>query len=205
MAAHALADFLPDFGTTSLAPSAPLGQPAAIRNVEPPPDISAIVAAEVAIAEARLRGEMMEAAEATLAAERANHAVEMSRLEASLGGEAAARIAAAVAEARERITALTSAAAARLLASMLSDDLASRSVAQLAETIRTAMADRDAVRIKIVGPQSLFETMSTQLGPLAAQCDFAEAPGFDLTVAIDGTLYETRLGEWSATVGGAIY
>jgi hypothetical protein len=38
------------------------------------------------------------------------------------------------------------------------------------------------------------------LGDRAGSFDFVEAPGLDLTVSIDGNLFETRLSEWSGAV-----
>lgn len=205
MAGRALADYLLDFGNGP-APAAVSPVSPAVVEPQPPsvPDAAAVAAAEMAIAEARLRAEMNEAAQVALDLERERHAAEMAQLHAELGGVAGARIAAELAEAERRFTALVTTAAARILSSMLSDDLNRRSVDRLAAAIRYAVADRDAVRIRIVGPQSLFESLRGSLGPLAAQCDFTEAPGFDLSVTIDDALFETRLAEWSATIGEAL-
>lgn len=206
MAERALADFLVDFGR---GPA-----PAAVETVAtdiiaeplvpPPLDPETIVAAEVAVAEARLRSELQAATQAALAEQQQRHEAERDALAAELGAQAGQRIAAEIAAAEARFTALVSDATARILSAMLSDDLNRRSVDRLAEMIRGAVADRDAVRIRIAGPQSLFESLRAALGPHAEQCDFAEAPGFDLTVAIDDALFETRLTEWSATIGEVI-
>lgn len=204
MAARALADYLPDFGATATVVTLAVERTAAPRAEPAMPDVGALVAAEVAVAEARIRADMNEAADAALAAERERHQAEIAELHLTFGADAGARIAASVGEAEARLSALATDAVARILSAVLSDNLARRSIDQLAATLREALADRDAVRIKVVGPQSLFENLSASLGPLAAQCDFVEAPGFDITVAIDGTLFETRLAEWSATIGEAV-
>lgn len=210
MAARALFDCLPDFGEAS-APAFPLDLPdigdMAAMDPEPPtaaPDIDAIVAAEVAAAEQQLRSELEAEREAALTAEREHHAAEMLALQASLGEAAAARIAAAFDDATVRLSALTTAAVARLLSSVLGDDMARRSVEELAATIRRIMADRDAVQVHVSGPQSLMESLAASLGPLAERCGFSEAPGFDVSAAIDATILETRLAEWSALVGEAV-
>lgn len=204
MADRALADFLPDFGAKVAAAKTVVELPVAHQPAAAEPDLAEIVAAEVAIAEARIRSEMTEAMDAALAAEREAHQAEIAGLQTTFGAEAGARIAAGMDEAETRLAALTAGAAARILSSVLSDDLARRSVESLGVAIREAITDREAVRIKVSGPQSMFETLSASLGPVAARCDFIEAPGFDLTVAIDGTLFETRLAEWSATIGEAV-
>ena len=56
------------------------------------------------------------------------------------------------------------------------------------------------MRIAVRGPLSLFETLKASLGPRAANLDFVETPGFDLTVAIDEAVFETRMAEWSTTL-----
>lgn len=66
------------------------------------------------------------------------------------------------------------------------------------------MHDREAVRIQVRGPQSLFEPLRTALGERAGNLQFIETPGFDLTVSIDGNLFETRLSEWSSALSGAL-
>ncbi len=50
------------------------------------------------------------------------------------------------------------------------------------------------------GPSSLFETLREALGSRAANLDFVEAAGLDLTVTIDETVFETRIAEWSSTL-----
>lgn len=207
MTSRALADYLPDFGIRSRSAAEPtvVAQPAPTLAQPPAPDVAGIVATEVALAEARLRAELTQAGDDALAAERDRHAAEMNELRAMLGSEAGGLITARMAEAEARISALATSAAARVLSVHLSDDLARRSVERLTEVVRQACEDREAVRIRIVGPQSLFEGLQAGLGAqLAERCDFAEAPGFDLTVAIDGALFETRLGEWSAAIGEAL-
>lgn len=202
----ALADYLTDFGP-SLARAGigalvePAAPPAPPPVAPPPPDIDGIVAAEVASVEARLRAEMSDAADAALSVERARHEVQVAEIQNALGIEAGDRIAAAIAAMETRLVSFASSATARILSSILSDDLARRSVDQLAVRIREAVADQDVVRIRISGPQSMFEGLSKALGPLASRCDFAESPGFDMTVSLDGALFETRLAEWSAQIG----
>lgn len=210
MAARALFDCLPDFGEAP-GPVFPLnlpdigGMPAMEPEAPvPAPDVDAIVAAEVAAADDRLRAELEAEKEAALAAEREHHAAEMQAMQASLGEAAAARIAAAFDDAEARLSTLTTAAVARLLSSVLGDDMARRSVEELSAAIRRIVADRDAVQIHVSGPQSLVEGLAASLGPVAERCDFSEAPGFDVTAVIDGTILETRLAEWSALVGEAV-
>lgn len=207
MTGLALADYLTDFGTPPSAARKPVEivTPAVTPVAAPPAvDVSTLVDAEVAKVEARLRGEMNDAAETALNVERARHEIEIAELQAAFGANAGARIAAAFEAAEASLTSITTTAAARILSSFLSDELARRSVEQLASRIREATADRDAVRIKVSGPQSMLHRLGAALGPLEAQCDFTEADAFDVTVSIDGALFETRLAEWAAQIGEAM-
>ena len=99
---------------------------------------------------------------------------------------------------------LVGATVARIIGGIISDDLQKRSLEALAGTIREAVGDSEAVRIAVRGPLSLFETLKASLGPRAANLDFVEAPGFDLTVAIDEAVFETRIAEWSAALSEAL-
>ena len=89
-------------------------------------------------------------------------------------------------------------AAERLV--FLSDELAKRSLESLAQSIRAAVGDTEAVRIQVRGPQSLFETLQAALGERGGSFDYVEAPGLDLIVSIDGNLFETRLSEWAGAM-----
>lgn len=205
MPALALSDVLQDFGSRDPGRRASLiePEPAPLVEIEPEPapvDVNSVIAAEIAKAEAQLTDRLSQIYENTLQAERDQHAAEIGALEARLGGEAAALIAARLADMERRVTELTAAATARILAGVLSDHVQKRSVDSLALAIREATSDREAVRIKVRGPQSLYEPLVAGLGTRATSLDYSETSGFDLTVEIDGSLFETRLSEWSSAL-----
>jgi hypothetical protein len=207
MAAHALSDLLQDFGkcpppggqAVAGDQPAPAAEAPALRPT-PEPDISAIIAVEVARAETALEQRLTELHEAALAAERERHAAEIEALHQRFGGEVAGLIKTAIATMEDRIGTLATTGAARLLSGILTTELQKQAIDSLAGAIRTATDDREAVRIRISGPQSLFAALATALPERAANLDYAEAPGFDLTVTIDGDIFETRLSEWSAAL-----
>jgi hypothetical protein len=206
MAAHALSDLLQDFGKRPpLAGHAVGGDqpaPAAVpaSHPAPEPDFSAIIAVEVARAETALEQRLTELHEAALTAERERHAAEIDALHQRFGGEAAALIDAAIAAMEERVGTLATTGSARLLSGILTTELQKQAIDSLAGAIRTATDDREAVRIRISGPQSLFAALAAALPERAASLDYAEAPGFDLSVTIDGDIFETRLSEWSSAL-----
>lgn len=205
MAPHVLSDLLQDFGKRPplaghAVSSHQPAQPAPAPRPVPEPDISAIIAVEVARAETALEQRLSELHEAALAAERARHSAEIDLLQQRFGSAAAGQIEASMAAMEERIGALATTGVARLISGLLSDDLQKRAIGSLAATIRAATGDREAVRIRISGPQSLYAALAAALPERAASLDHAEAPGFDLTVTIDGDIFETRLSEWSAVL-----
>lgn len=166
----------------------------------PTPDIPAIVAAAVSTAEAELEARLGEQHQAELQAQRQRHAEEVAAFAAELGADIGTAIATRLGEMESRIVQFTTQSAARVVAGLVSDDIARRSVDALAKAILEAIADKDVVRIKINGPQYLFDALSLALGERASSTEFAEAPGFDLSVSIDDNLFETRLGEWSTAL-----
>ena len=135
-----------------------------------------------------------------LEAQSQEHAAEIEVMLRRFGENAGAMIAMRIDEMETRIGDLATATAARILGTVLSEELQKRSVESLARSIRTALSDTEAIRIKVQGPQSLFETLREALADRAASLDYTETPGFDLTVSVDGTLFETRLSEWSAAL-----
>jgi hypothetical protein len=207
MALLTLADVLPDFGPRTARPAPVPGRLApepAPAPKAPLPDVDALVAAAVARAEDALESRLAAEHAATLEAAGEAHAAECLRLQRELGEKAAAIIATRLDAMEQRIADTAAAAAARLLGSVLSDDLRRRSVESLARSIREAASDREAVRIRVHGPQSLFESLRDALGEDGAALDFAETASFDLTVSIDGSLLETRLGEWASVLAEAL-
>ncbi|WP_378948992.1 hypothetical protein [Mesorhizobium sp. ANAO-SY3R2] len=191
---------------TDFAPHAPEEVETAVPEVPeypravPEPDIPAIVAAAVADAEDALTTRLAGEHEAALEAERERHAAEIAELGARVGAETGAAIAASLGEMEARVVHLATDAAARIIAGLVSDDIQKRSIDALATAILAAIADSDAVRIKVSGPQFMFDTLATAMGGLAENIDFTESMGFDLSVSIDDNLFETRLGEWSSAL-----
>lgn len=202
MAAFALFDALQDFGPKSISPA--VVEPSTPQRIEadpePKPDISQIVQTEVAKAETLAEERLMQAHNAALAELKLAHATEIEAMARGFGESAGQTIAAKLDEMENRIGEQAAAAAARILSVFLSEELQKRSLDSLAKSIRAAATDREAIRVEVRGPQSLFATLSKALGERAAEFDFIEAPGFDLVVNIDGNLFETRLSEWSTAL-----
>lgn len=172
----------------------------------PPPavDVDAVVAEAVARAEAAL-GERLEAAFAErLDARDKAHAEEIERLQREAGETTGMRIADEFAALEKRLSAYTSDVVARLLAPVMTEDLQRRAVAGLAAVVHAAVRDSGAVRIRVRGPLSLFEMLEARLGEQSGRVEFTETQEIDLQVAVDESLYETRLSEWSQALAEAV-
>lgn len=203
MASAALFDLLPDFGTRPQRVSQP--QAATDPQHKPEPaapraDIGTLIAEAVAQAEATLGERLVAAHDAALEAERKANAEEARAFLESFGGDVGKAVSLRIDAMETRVTDLVAATVARIIGGVVSDDLQKRSLEALAGAVREAAGDGEAVRIAVRGPLSLFETLKASLGPRAANLDFVEAPGFDLTVTIDEAVFETRMAEWSATL-----
>jgi hypothetical protein len=210
MVAAALADMLTDFGQTERRRSRSMAAMPAASRADPgqaPPariDIEVLLADERRKAEAEVAARLEQHFQETLASEREAHVREMEEMLAAAGKETAGRMLARLDEMEERIAALTGAAVARVLGSIVSDDIRKRSVEDLARTIREAAGDDEAIRIRVTGPQPLFSALAENLGDWAVHLDHVESAGTDITVDINDTVFETRLGEWSASLMEAL-
>ena len=201
MAAVALADLLVDFGARQMraADAVPSQRPVAVAPAQP--SVGAMVAAEVARAEAALEERLSKMHSADLQAERERHQSEIAALQLRHGAEMGAAIASACEVLEQRFSESVTAPVTRILARLMTQDLSRRSVASLQAMIAEAMRDRGSVRIVVSGPAPLCEGVGAALGERAASVEFRECEGLDLAVSVDGGLLETRIGEWSAMLG----
>lgn len=200
MTALALFDALKDFGARPQAPAVGISVPPSQPAAPPQPSLEDIVRAEVAKAEASLQERLALSHAAELETLRQEHAAELDLVLRRVGETAGQTIALRLAEMEERIGHQAATTAARILGSFLSEELQKRSMASLAQSIKAAVAGRETFRIDIRGPQSLCEALQKALGEQSGNFGYVEAPGFDLSVTIDGNLFETRLSEWSAVL-----
>lgn len=206
MSTHTLADALPDFASMPKPPQdngrAASGGPPAV-TLQPAltePTLRELIAAEVERARTALEQQLNARHQEEMARERERHAAEIAELSTRTGTDAAQLIEQRLSQLEEELIDLTTSVAARILGASLADDIRARAVARLAETVRAALSDSEAVRIRVRGAPSLCDALEKALGAHAEQIDFAIADGFDLTVSIDDSIFETRLSEWSSAM-----
>jgi hypothetical protein len=201
MTRPAIFDLLTDFGSAPrLGPVEPppvAEDPVPAAERPPEVDVAALIAEEVAKAEVAATERLTTLYEATLQAERDSHSAERDELRRGLGSEAGKLIETRLAAMQAELLALTTATVARILGSVLTDEMQKRAIEQLSSRIGEAINDGEALRIRVAGPQSLCEALSAALGEHAASVEFSERPSFDLWVSIDSSIYETRLAEWA--------
>ncbi len=210
MAAHALFDALPDFGMPRPMPRAV--EPMRLDTATPPPPAEpepekvTIDELERAVAQARIETEERVRAhcELEIAVLEQKHATETEGLRRELGEQAGAAIATRFRELEARLASSSAAVVARILGVALTEEVTRNAVEELGRTVAAALADRDAVRLRITGPQSLLEALRPSLGANAERAEFIEAPGLDVTVSVDSALYETRISAWSAALAEAL-
>lgn len=200
MAVLRLIDALLDFGTPA-RPDARAATPTAVASPPPPQvNVAEIVRAEVERAEQAMMMRLTVEHEAALLAEQQRHQEAVEALAHKLGGEAGEAVSARFAELERSVGERVSEVVARLLGGVLSDNLRQRSLQSLARSIEGAIRDAESMRIEVRGPQSLFAGLGAVLPERAANLHHIEAEGFDLSVTLDGTVFETRLSEWSAVL-----
>ena len=200
MTALALFDVLKDFATRPQPAAAVVSASQHVEAGLPRPGMEELVRAEVARAEAALEERLVLAHEAELEVLRQEHAARIDEVFRAIGETAGETIALRLGEMEERLGHQAATTAARILGVFLSDELQRRSMESLAQSIRAAVDERESFRIDIRVPQSLYEALQRTLGDRAGNFGYVEAPGFDLSVTIDGNLFETRLTEWSAVL-----
>lgn len=207
MSAIALADALTDFGSGQVLPQrrkadftaagTAVQQPAA-SVPEPEPTVSRKeLEAGIAEAEAKAEERVRLEYEALLAGERGKHEAETQLLKTQLGEEAAVLIGARFEALEQQVVSLTSSVAARILGVALTEDLQHRSIDELARIVSQALADGEAVNVRVRGTPLMCEALRGKIGDNANRVTFADGPDMDLTVQLDETLLETRLAEWS--------
>jgi hypothetical protein len=211
MVAAALADILTDFGQPDRRLSRFAGKAQAIPSADRPgpaapvgPDIDALLADERRKAEAEITARLEGSFQARLVSEREAYAREKEEMLAASGQEMAGRMLERLDEMEDRLIALTGASTARILGSIVSDEIRKRSIEELARTIRQAASDDEAVRIRVKGPQTLFAALAANLDDWAVHLEHIESAETDITVDINETIFETRLAEWSASLMEAL-
>lgn len=205
-----LSRYLKDFGAIQ-PPAAPLMAESLIEDAGPsfsfdafPPEPAIDIDAERA--EARAEGEQAGRAEiralweAEKAEMEASHAAELAALRRQLEEAAAQRVDEGFRRMVSTLEASLCDQVAAVLAPVMSEAVAARAIAQLAEAIRQALGGGQAAVLTVYGPTDLFERLKDRLGEDAPTLRHVPAADLDIAVDLDDAVLVTRLSAWAASL-----
>lgn len=206
MSAAALYQLLTDFAPPpAIRREEPLPHftPAPVQT-EAAPDLPALLAEEYARGE-RETAERLDAAHRE-EIERLNerHRREIDEMFTRLGEAMAREVSERLETTVSRVTDLAADALARLVASVMEEDVRQRSCAALAATVAASLQNTEALRIDIRGPLPMFDAFRQALGETALELAYTEDDQPDLVVHLHETVLQTRLAEWSAAMAEAL-
>jgi hypothetical protein len=215
-----LFDLLPDFGASRPvdadpgrsrdrraqpegAPSAPAGFGDDLF-AEPAIDIEAIRAE--AFRKGRLEAFEESAAlhQADLDIERQRHREALEDVRARYEQDYATVIASRFDQLAHALSEVIGAQVGEVLAPFLDARIQRTVVAELAEAIKASMNDNETAAVSVTGPPGLHEGLKAHFNERNVSFSFVETDELDLTVEFDGTLFTTRLGEWSEALKEAL-
>lgn len=206
MSAAALYKLLTDF-----APPPPALREEPLQHfvpepVEPEakPDIPALLAAEYARAERETTVRLEAAHREEIERQTERHRRDLDDMFARLGEAMAREVCERLDATVSRVNDLASDALARLVASVMEEDVRQRSCEALAATVLATLQNAEALRIDIRGPLAMFEAFRTALGETALELAYTEDSQPDLVVHIDETVLQTRLAEWASAIAEAL-
>ena len=142
--------------------------------------------------EARFAREREELAEA--------HRLEIEALREAHGAETAEVIVVKVNEMAAAVSKTIAEQTGLIVAPLLSDAIAARAVADIADAIRKALLDDEVAQIVVRGPSGLFDMLTARMGEKAALLRHIDSADLDLTVEIDGSVLVTRISAWAASL-----
>lgn len=208
-----IADYLRDFG----APDEVRGVHATrLRPVEPQPvsiDIAPAVPdrdfeAELTAAFARGEQAATARAEAELAAaleaERARHREEMDSVRTSYEQDYATMIASKLDGIAGNLSDTIGEQVGDVLAPFLDSIIRRRVVDELARAIQAAIANGPEASVSVSGPKGLQEQLARHFDDAGVAFAFEESDDMDIIVNFDGTVFATRLADWSEALKEAV-
>lgn len=128
------------------------------------------------------------------------HQREIEELKDRYEVEAAELIASRLETIAAEVAELVSAAAAKVLAPVMTDILAQKAVLSLAGSLRSAILEGDAGTINVKGPTRLFDVLKNALGEKAGLLRHHETPDVDLTVEFGDAILVTRMSAWATSL-----
>lgn len=116
--------------------------------------------------------------------------------------EEADRLAQSVDQSMDRLTTAIASTVARVLQPFLIEERRRQAVHELAQAILTIGQRPGEMELSITGPEDLLQALVDRLNG-RFQMTLQVADVADITVRVDDTIIETRIGAWIASVAGA--
>lgn len=207
-----LAHYLKDFSAPATPPAGAIGSDfPASDDIAFESDFGSFPEAEPIDLEAERRAAYAEGHEAAsaelgerhaaeLAALKAAHEEAMAALEAQLMGETARRLAEGLERVAADVAIAVSEHAAEALAPFLSEEVAAKAVGDLADLLKTAIAEGHAGTITLKGPRALFDLLLARMPEAAGALRHVEVEDLDLQAELDGAVLVTRISAFAASL-----
>jgi hypothetical protein len=204
-----IAHYLKDFGDGQPQPSpfpdsgfagGLLDEPAADFSATPALDIEEerrIAYAEGHEAATRELSERMQTERDELLAA---HAAELASIAQKHADETTALIVERLRDSADLIAKTIGDQVAEVLAPILTRELSDAAAVNLAEMIRAAVPDGEAVTLVVKGSRDLYESLKAQLGDEDKTLRFEETADIDLTVEIGESVLVTRMSAWASSL-----
>jgi hypothetical protein len=128
------------------------------------------------------------------------HAAEIAEFQARYHTEMAGFITSRLQENHDLVVSNLDEQISAVLAPVLSDALAQKAVAGLADIIRPSLTDGEAVTLTVKGPKPLYDRLIEALGGNEKAFRFVENADVDLSVEMDNSVLVTRMSAWASSV-----
>jgi hypothetical protein len=158
-------------------------------------------------AEARGRREGKEAAAAEFERVRAELVADfdfrVAEKEQSFAGATAEALATQLAAGLATIEQAVATHVAGALAHFLEGAVRQRALDELAETMTALLASREAVHVRVAGPDALLGHLRPKLAGRGEAIEYVTDPRPEVTVTIDDTIMQTRIAAWGERIAAA--
>lgn len=173
-----------------------------------PPGVEEAADIELRISEAHARGvaEGRAAAEAEFAAATAAQAAgfeeKLAAERARWAEEQGATLGETCASALDEMEQRLSRTVGELLKPVLSESVRGRALEELTGVLHGMLSKGEYAKVVVSGPSDLLAAMETRLAGSHSGMSFVPSDGTDVSVSVDDTILETRIGAWIGTITG---
>lgn len=199
------AEFLEDFGSPVSMTSLPAISSAASEQAEQ----AGISEVELEMAKAAAHEEGYNAAKAELQAQfdaqlsaaSTEHMAQMDALKTEIGQSMLQQLTHGLTEQVSEYSNKITSDVTQILNQLIDQTLVERSVSELAQTVKNALADNDTLKMKLSGPSHMLELIAKELEQQFSQLEVVETDAAELSVSFDDEFLSTKLNQWRCEIG----